>query len=136
MTPAVAIAHNPGGSFDALLDRALGMIGFRDAASARIAQALEASGKCSAVVTPAMDAFAAESPAAANPRLVERLLDILFDLGVTEAVVGSTRATPSLWLENRDVLVAADLLGYRYETPAGRPYDVVDLSESVRSDVF
>ena len=136
MSPAVAIAHDPGVGSDALLDRALGMIGFRAAVAPQVAQALEASGKCAAVVAPAMDAFATDSPAAADPRLVERLLDILIDLGVTEAVVGSTRATPSLWLENRDVLVAADLLGYRYETPAGRPYDVVDLSESVRPDVF
>jgi uncharacterized protein (DUF362 family) len=136
MTPAVAIAHHPGTGFEALLDRALGMIGFREAVVAQVAQALSATGACRAVIVPAMDAFAADSPAAADPRLVERLLDILIDLGVTEAVVGSTRATASLWLENRDVLVAADLLGYRYETPAGRAYDVVDLSETVCGDVF
>ena len=76
------------------------------------------------------------SPAAADPRLVEHLLDVLFDLGVTDAAVGSTRDTAALWLENRDVFVAADLLGYRYETPAGRAYEVLDLAEDVVDGVF
>ncbi|MCW5760928.1 MAG: DUF362 domain-containing protein, partial [Phenylobacterium sp.] len=136
MDPVVAIAHAPGADAGSLLDRALELAGFHAAMAERVAQALSARGACSAVVVPAMDAFAADSPAAADPALVERLLDVLFDLGVTDAVVGSTRATAALWLENRDVFVAADLLGYRYETPAGRPYEVVDLAEEVRGDVF
>jgi hypothetical protein len=136
MAQTVAIVHEPGAGAPALLDRALALAGFDAAAAARIAAALDARGACAALVVPALDAFAADSPAAADPRLVEHLLDRLFDLGVTDAAVGSTRDTAALWLENRDVFVAADLLGYRYETPAGRPYDVVDLAQDVVDDVF
>jgi hypothetical protein len=136
LDPVVAIVHDPGADGQALLDRALGLAGFHEAVARRVAEALALKGACSAIVAPAMDAFAAGSPAAADPRLVEHLLDVLFDLGVTEAAVGSTRATAALWLENRDVFVAADLLGYRYETSAGRPYDVIDLAEDLQQGVF
>ena len=136
MSAVVAIVQDPQANGEALLDRALALADFRALAGARIAEALAARGACTAIVVPAMDAFAADSPAATDPRLVERLLDVLFELGVTDASVGSTRGTAALWLENRDVFVAADLLGYRYETPAGRPYDVVDLAEDAEAGAF
>lgn len=136
MASVAAIVCDPAASAATLLDRALDLAGLRAAATARIGAALAERGACSAVLVPAMDAFALDSPAAADPRLVEHLLDVLFDLGVTEAVVGSTRATAALWLENRDVFVAADLLGYRYETARGRPYDVVDLAEDAEPGAF
>ena len=130
------IAHEPGASGPDLLDRALAQGGLREAIGQRISTALERNGVCSAVIVPALDAFAAGSPTATDPALVEHLLELLFELGVTEASVGSTRGTASLWLENRDVFMVADLLGYRYETPSGRPYEVIDLSEDLSSNVF
>lgn len=136
MPGVVAIAHDTTADGAVLLDRALSLSGFREAMAPRIAQALAERGACSAIVVPALDAFAADSPARTDPRLVEQLLDVLLDLGVTDVAVGSTRATAALWLENRDVFVAADLLGYRYETPAGRPYDVIDLSEDAEPGAF
>lgn len=136
MPQAAVIAHEPGASGPDLLDRALAQGGLREAIGQRVSTALKRSGSCSAVIVPALDAFAADSPAATDPALVEHLLELLFDLGVTEASVGSTRGTASLWLENRDVFMVADLLGYRYETPSGRPYEVIDLSEDLTSNVF
>lgn len=118
------------------MDRALTQGGLREAIGKHISTALERSGACSAVIVPALDAFADGSPTATDPVLVEHLLDLLFELGVTEAAVGSTRGTASLWLENRDVFMVADLLGYRYETPNGRPYEVIDLSEDLSSNIF
>ena len=41
-----------------------------------------------------------------------------------------------MWLENRDVQILADTLGYQYATPAGRDYDVIDLSEDVMGGSF
>jgi len=132
----VAIVQDPEASGESLLDQALARAGFPQLAGPRIAEALAARGVCRAIVAPALDAYATDSPAATDPRLVERLLDVLFGLGVTDAAVGSTRATSALWLENRDVFVAADLLGYRYETPAGRPYEVLDLAEDAAPAAF
>jgi hypothetical protein len=132
----VAIVQDTQATAEVLLDQALALADFRGRASVRIAEAIAARGACTAIVVPALDAYAADSPAAANAALVERLLDVLFDLGVTEASVGSTRGTAALWLENRDVFVAADLLGYRYETPGGRPYDVLDLADDAEPGAF
>jgi hypothetical protein len=136
MDAIAAIVHEPGAGGPALLDQALALAEFEAAATPRIAAALTARGACSALIVPALDAFAAGSPAAADPALAEHLLDRLFELGVTDAAVGSTRDTAALWLENRAVFVAADLLGYRYETPAGRAYDVLDLADDVVAGVF
>jgi uncharacterized protein (DUF362 family) len=134
--PVVAIAHQPGADGTTLLGQALALSGFREMAKRRIDLALEARGACAAIIVPALDAFAKGSPAATDPRLVEHLLDMLFDLGVTDAAVGSTRGTADLWLENRDVFMVADLLGYRYETSAGHPYEVIDLSEEITPHAF
>lgn len=136
MDPVVAIVHEPGADGPVLLTKALRLARLGAAVEARVAEALAAKGSCRAVLVPALDAFAVGSPAATEPRLAEHLLDWLFDLGVTDAAVGSTRDTAALWLENRDVFVAADLLGYRYETAAGRPYDVLDLAEDTVAGVF
>ncbi|WGM40653.1 hypothetical protein AMEJIAPC_03600 [Caulobacter sp. NIBR1757] len=134
--PVAVVVQDPRASGAELLDRAIALSGFRTTAAALIAHALEATGDCAAIVVPALDAYAAGSPAATDPALVEHLLDLLFDLGATSADVGSTRGTAAVWLENRDVFVAADLLGYRYETPRGRPYDVIDLAEDAEPGAF
>ncbi|MFT3976301.1 MAG: DUF362 domain-containing protein [Sphingomonas bacterium] len=121
---AIAIARDEGAAPTALLERALDRIGlnrhFDELACGRDG--------FTAIIVPALDAFAAGSPAATDPRLVEHLIDILFDRGAGRVDIGSTRDSSALWLENRDPFMIAELLGYRYETPKGRAYDVLDLS--------
>jgi hypothetical protein len=135
MDAAATIVHAPGIAGPRLLDQAIAVSGFREAAARRVEAAIAARGVCTAIVVPTLDAYHRGSPAGTDPLLVEHLLDTLCDLGAQPAV-GGTRATSSLWLENRDVFVAADLLGYRYETPRGRPYDLVDLAEDLDDDAF
>jgi len=125
--PIVAIARMPGAEAIEILERAIAEAGFRERASAIIAENPAAR----ALVVPALDAMSAGSASATDPRLVEHLLDVLVDLGFAEVAVGSTRDSSALWLDNRDPFVVADLLGYRYETPAGHPYDVIDLAEDL-----
>jgi hypothetical protein len=132
----VAVVQEPGAEPLALLERAMAQSGFPTLVAARVATASENGRPASAVIVPALDAFARGSPAATDPALVEHLIDRLYELGVGNLAVGSTQASAALWLENRDVFVAADLLGYRYETPSGRPYDVVDLAEAVDQPAF
>jgi uncharacterized protein (DUF362 family) len=135
MDPVVAVVQAPGVEGSVILERALSLSRFGTIAVSRIETALAERGICTAMVVPSLDAFRRDSPAATDPALVEQLLDLLFDLGAQPAV-GSTRATASLWLENREVFMAADLLGYGYQTPAGRPYEVVDLAEDLVPGVF
>lgn len=129
---AIAIAREVGAEPTALLERALDEIGMRK----KIATAFGDKKPFTAIIAPSLNAFAAGSPAATNPRLVEHLADMLFDLGASRVDIGSTRDSSALWLENRDPFMVAELLGYRYVTPKGRPYDVLDLADDADDGGF
>jgi uncharacterized protein (DUF362 family) len=88
------------------------------------------------VILPDLDFFSAGSPTFTDPALVEQLIDFLHDRGFENTLVGSAPNQWALWVQNRETAALADLAGYRFATPAGRLYDVVDLSEEVRDDVF
>ena len=51
--------------------------------------------------------------------------------GYTSVAIGAGPDAFERILDNRDVLVVADLAGYRYVTERDNPYDVVDLSEEL-----
>jgi uncharacterized protein (DUF362 family) len=107
---------------------------------ADLARAAAAAGTAPAdlriLVKPELGGFAAGPSTATDPALVEALIDLLHDAGFTNVVVGGSRDSWSLWLENRDVLVLADLLGYRFATPKGRAYDIADLGEDLAPFAF
>ncbi|MEM8657757.1 MAG: DUF362 domain-containing protein [Pseudomonadota bacterium] len=131
--PAVAVVTDAAAKPEELLDRAAGAIALDD----RIHAALSAKGSNGqVVVVPAMDGFVAGSPAIADPALVERLIDRIYDCGATSVIIGTTESSDALWAENRDAFMRADLLGYRYVTPSGRDYDILDLSEDATEVPF
>ncbi|MFB0610969.1 DUF362 domain-containing protein [Aurantiacibacter poecillastricola] len=129
----LAVVTDDAASPTDLLDRAASAIGF----ARMVKRALRRKGNNGEViVVPAMDGFASGSPAIADPALVEHLIDRLYDLGASSVRVGATEGSDALWAENRDVFMRADLLGYRYFTPAGREYDIVDLAEDAKHSPF
>lgn len=79
-------------------------------------------------IAPDLSAFAAHSPAATDPALVEALIDWLAERGYPAVEVAASRDSSALWAENRDVNVMADLIGYRFSTPSGHPYEITDLT--------
>lgn len=81
------------------------------------------------VVKPDLTFFARGAPTGTDPALVELLIDLLGERGYTNVAVVAGSTTYALWLENRDVIVLADLVGYGFRTPGGREYDVLDLGE-------
>lgn len=83
------------------------------------------------LVKPDLASFDRESPTGTDPELVEHLVHLLHARGYARVSVGGARDDSARWLENRDVLVRADLLGYRFETPGGGAYDVVDLADDL-----
>jgi uncharacterized protein (DUF362 family) len=83
------------------------------------------------VIVPETGGFEPGSPAATAPWLVEALIDLLHDAGHLDVVVATSADSSALWAGNRDVYALADILGYGYVTPAGRDYDIVDLSEDL-----
>jgi uncharacterized protein (DUF362 family) len=66
-----------------------------------------------------------------DPALVEGLIDWLHDAGYERVSIGTSSDGTATWLDNRDPLILADQAGYRFETPKGRGYDVIDLGEDL-----
>lgn len=88
------------------------------------------------VIKPELAGFAVGSPTATDPALVEALIDLLHDRGFSNVAVVSAADSSALWAANRDVYALSDLLGYRFVTPNGRSYDIVDLADAPDHDVF
>ena len=99
-------------------------------------QAGRSPDQISIVIKPEFAGFAVGSPTVTDPALVEHLIDQLHDRGFTNTVVVGTADSSALWAENRDLYALSDLLGYRYTTPAGRSYDIVDLAGSLDETAF
>jgi len=79
------------------------------------------------VIKPDLDFYAADPHCGTDPALVEHLIDVLHDRGYTDVVVGEARNETDDWLHNRDPMMVPHLVGYRFVTPKGRPYEVIDL---------
>ncbi len=82
-------------------------------------------------VLPDLSLLAPGGSTGTQPALVEHLVDLLAERGYTMVAVGAGPDAFERILDNRDVLVVADLSGYRYVTERDNPYDVVDLSEDL-----
>ncbi len=83
-----------------------------------------------------LDMLDAGSPTGTDPRVVETFIELLNNRGYLRLCVADSTAASSRWLDNRDIPVVADLVGYAYETSKGVAYDVVDLGEDCVAGVF
>ncbi len=67
---------------------------------------------------------------------MEALIDLLHDRGFANVAIVGTSDSSATWAENRDLYALSDLLGYRFVTPKGRAYDIVDLADAPDEAVF
>ena len=125
----VVVAHDQEANKFTLLEQALLQAGFWECIAETAKAASVEPESLSVLITPDFSFFDKGSPTGTDPTLVEHLIDRLYEQGYTNVVVGATPNSQDQWLENRDVLVLADMVGYRFATDAGHFYDVVDLSE-------
>jgi len=88
------------------------------------------------VVLPQLGGFSVGSPLATAPSLVETLIDLLHDRGFTDVAVAGSMDSSAQWAANRELYALADLLGYRFVTPRGRAYDLVDLADDMDEAAF
>jgi uncharacterized protein (DUF362 family) len=132
--PAVAIVEDAAlpasGKLAAALDRAGLWRVLRRAVGNRPPDALRI------LIKPEMAGFAAGSPAATDPALVEELVDLLHDRGFSDVAVAGTCDSSAVWADNRDLHAIADLLGYRYETAKRRSYEIADLADEQEQAAF
>jgi uncharacterized protein (DUF362 family) len=113
----VWVRQRAGVSAAALLDELLDACGFWTSI---------ASCRGPVVIKPDLDAYEAAAHAGTDPVLVEHLIDRLHEHGLTDVAVADARNEDDSWLHNRAPLVVPELVGYRFETPQGRAYDVFD----------
>jgi uncharacterized protein (DUF362 family) len=132
----VSVATDPSADKFTLLARALEDAGLWSEVEARAGALGVDPGALRIVIKPDMSVFDVPSPTGTDPELVEEMLDLMYARGYTNAIVGSTRDTFDLLLENRGVLALADLAGYRFRTRAGHDYDIVDLAEETVPGAF
>lgn len=130
-TPLVVIAQTQANDKFSLLDAALTQSGFWPQLEQALQVAAVPGSEFSILIKPDLELFNPGDSTGTDPELVEHLIDLLHDRGYTRVSVGEARNVWSLWLENRDVAVLAELVGYHYVTPQGRAYDIVDLSDEV-----
>lgn len=118
MPARVSVVQRAGASAETLLEEVLEAAGF---------WRLVARRPGSVVIKPDLDFFSATPHGGTEPSLVEHLVDLLHDHGCSDVAVGEARNDDDAWLYNRDPLVVPELVGYRFVTAKGRPYEVVHL---------
>ena len=115
----------------ALLAEALHQSGFWDCLDTALEKAGVDPEDFSILITPDFAWVDPVTPTGTDPTLVEGLIDLLGERGYSNVAVGASPDSSGRWLENRDVMVVADMVGYRFFTNGDHPYDVVDLSEDL-----
>ena len=88
------------------------------------------------LIHPELGGFSANSPLATDPQLIEALIVILVKRGYHNVAVCGTSDSTSVWAENRDLFALSDLLGYKFETPLGNMYEIIDLADNLKFDAF
>jgi uncharacterized protein (DUF362 family) len=88
------------------------------------------------LIKPDMDCYELNGTTGIAASVVEHLVSLLAGRGYTDIIVASGEQGSATWLENRDVVVLADLLGYSCTTPEGFTYNVASLTEDLEKAGF
>ncbi|MBN2035145.1 MAG: DUF362 domain-containing protein, partial [Chitinispirillaceae bacterium] len=125
-----SIASGPAAAPSDLVQECLDSAGFwKHLEATRLASHKSKADFC-VVIKPDLEHFSASSSCGTSPELVEHLIMLLHRKGYASVAVVDGPGSAGTWLDNRDVVVLADLAGYRYVTDDDSPYDVLDLSQS------
>lgn len=88
------------------------------------------------LIKPDLEFYKLDGTTGVSVQLVEHLISLMAEQGYKNFVVADGNHASGMWLENKDVLVLADLLGYTYETKKGISYQVEDLGEDLQEANF
>lgn len=132
----VCIMSNRQNSKFYLLENALAQSGFWDLLEKKRAETELEKKDFSILIKPDMEAFEADASTCTDPELVEHLIHLLAQSGYRHICVADALDESDRWLENRDVPILAELLGYRFATEDGFSYAIYNLSEAVIEEFF
>lgn len=126
----VCIVQNERSEAAELLAEVLHRAGFEETLERELGRLDLAKADFRILIKPDMELFDYRACTGTDPHLVEELIDLLHDKGYANVAVADAEGSASLWLDNREVLVLADLAGYRFVTAKSNDYEVLNLSES------
>ena len=132
----VSICHSESADAKSLLTETLEKANFWKVLDYERAAQKIRKAKFSILIKPDLEVYDLDASTGTDPRLVEHLIDLLYEKGYSNIFVADAIGEADLWLENRDVIILADLIGYRFETENGNPYDNLNLSEDLKKNVF
>ncbi|MBB4860620.1 hypothetical protein HNO88_003964 [Novosphingobium chloroacetimidivorans] len=73
---------------------------------------------------------------AGQARRVEALIDALLACGPARIEIAASADSSTKVAANRDVYALSDIAGYRYHSEGGNEYDIIDLADDQRADIF
>jgi uncharacterized protein (DUF362 family) len=129
----VSVLRQPGINAFGLLEQCLERAGFWQHIKTALVRSRVRRDRFRIIIKPDLDFFAPGVPGGTDPALVEHVIDLLHDRELPNVVVGDGRNVADTWLYNRDPLVVPELIGYRFVTQKGRPYELVSLQDDVSS---
>jgi len=132
----VAIVKTAGRDKFALLDKTLEQAGFWLALQAALAKAERPPEEFSIFIKPDFEFYDTGTATGTDPDLVEHLIDRLCERNFTKITIGDSVGSADSWLENRDPMVLAELVGYRFVTLQGNAYEIINLSENLADAGF
>lgn len=138
ITPSIKVSllQNQDASIKSLLEDTLDKADFVTTLEQERLQAQVEKADFRILIKPDLELFDHRASTGTDPQIVELLIDLLNEQGYSNIVVASAEDDSSLWLENRDMLSLADLVGYCFVTDQGHTYDVENLSESLTDGGF
>ncbi len=125
---SVVISDTPG-TKSAILESALEQSNFWEYLEQACQESRSSKKDFRILLKPDMEFFDVGAPTGTDPQLIEHLIDLLFSRGYESVVIADGLSSSDLWLENRSVMILAELAGYRYVTDQGHKYEIVNLSE-------
>ena len=132
----VTICTNAVADANSLLEQTLQQSGLWTALEEKVKQSDLSKENFSVLIKPDLEFYELNTTTGTSPQLVEHLISLLAKNGYTNVIVADGEQASGVWLENRDLVVLADLVGYKYQTEDGTPYNIESLSEGLEDANF
>ena len=134
--PSVTICTSIAAGINGLLEQTLQLSKLWNAIESKRKAAKLSKGNFNILIKPDLEFYELNATTTSSTRLVEHLVSLLAKKGYTNLIIANGEHASGTWLENRDMLVLADLAGYTYQTADGIPYRIESLSENLEHADF
>ena len=133
---SVTICSNKKSGIKELLEQTIKQSKLYDAIEIKRANTKVAKEDFQIIIKPDLEFYELNGTTGVTTEVSEHLVFLLAEQGYKNCVLADGEQASGTWLENRDVLVLADLLGYSYATKNNTPYKIESLSDNLQDAGF